>query len=195
MGSSEFKVAPDQFPGRDAVESEDHRRDAEPRMRDLDAAVVPVRSLIPFPGNPRRGDVSAIRRSLEVHGQYRPVVANRRTRRVLCGNHTLRAAIELGWQQIAVTWIDVEESVEPRIVAVDNRTNDLAGYDTEELVELLSGLEGLDGTGYEQDDLDDLIDELAPGLLEEDEVAALPEDPVTRVGELLELAETSAALR
>ena len=151
--------------------------------------MVPVGMLVPYPGNPRRGDVRAIRRSLEQHGQYRPLVANRRTGRVLCGNHTLRAAIELGWSTIAVTWIDVAESVEPRIVAVDNRANDLAGYDTEELVALLSGLDGLDGTGYQQSDLDELLDEVAPAPLEEDELPALPAEPTTRPGELVALGE------
>lgn len=156
---------------------------------ELVGEVVPVGSLAAFPGNPRRGDLATIRASLAVHGQYRPLVANRRTRRVLCGNHTLRAAAELGWELIAVTWVDVDEAVEPRIVAVDNRSNDLAGYDSEELLELLSNLEGLDGTGYEQSDLDALLDEVGPGALEEDELPALPVEPVTKPRELVELGE------
>jgi ParB-like chromosome segregation protein Spo0J len=73
------------------------------RPDELEAEVVSVGSLVPFPGNPRRGDVPAIKDSLQAHGQYRPLVANRRTRRVLGGNHALRAAIELGWDSIAVT--------------------------------------------------------------------------------------------
>jgi ParB/Sulfiredoxin domain len=57
---------------------------------------VPIDDLVPFPGNPRRGNVAAIKQSLEENGQYRPIVVRRQTREVLAGNHTLQAAKELG---------------------------------------------------------------------------------------------------
>ena len=37
---------------------------------------VPVGELSTFVGNPRRGDVAAIARSLDAYGQYRPIVVN-----------------------------------------------------------------------------------------------------------------------
>lgn len=104
---------------------------------------VPVSELRPYQGNPRRGDIEAIKESLETNGQYRPLVANRRTGEVLAGNHTLQAAKALGWPKIAVTWVDVDEEQAARIVLVDNRTNDLAGYDEAALADLLSGLPDL----------------------------------------------------
>jgi ParB-like nuclease domain len=51
--------------------------------------LVPTADLRPYPGNPRRGDLEAIKDSLERNGQYRPIVVNRRTMEVLAGNHTL----------------------------------------------------------------------------------------------------------
>ena len=118
---------------------------------------VPIESLQPYPANPRRGDVDAIKRSLEHHGQYRPIVVNERTRQVLAGNHTLRAASELGWREIAATFVDVDDEQAARIVLVDNRTNDVAGYDDRELVELLQSLPDFDGTGYDDDDVEQLL--------------------------------------
>ncbi len=123
---------------------------------------VPTDSLIPHPDNPRRGNVEAIKESLERNGQYRPIVANRSTREVLAGNHTLRAAVELGWAAIAATFVDVDPEQAKRILLGDNRTNDLAGYDTQELVDLLSELDDLEGTGYDDAALGELLDELAP---------------------------------
>jgi ParB-like chromosome segregation protein Spo0J len=140
--------------------------------------VHPVSELRPYPANPRLGDVETIRRSLTVNGQYRPVVANRRTNEVLAGNHTLRAAAELGWREIAVTWVDVDEEQAARIVLVDNRSNDLATYDNAALVGLLEGLPELDGTGYSTDDLAGLTARLVDpavalaGFKEYDESAA-----------------------
>ena len=115
--------------------------------------------------NPRRGDVEAIARSLEVNGQYRAIVVNlgRKTGRpleVLAGNHTLQAAKKLGWTQITATTIDVDDQQAARIVAADNRTADLGDYDTEELTSRLADLDQLDGTGYTDDDLTDLLNDL-----------------------------------
>ena len=51
----------------------------------LDALVVPIAGLEPYPANPRRGRVDVVRESLRRHGQYRPIVVNTRTMRHLDG--------------------------------------------------------------------------------------------------------------
>src|SRR2546423_269190 len=113
----------------------------------LETRKVPLADLVPYPGNPRRGDIGAIRESLERNGQYRPIVVNRRTSEVLAGNHTLAAARELGWQAIACSFVDADEQMARRIVLADTRTNALAGYAAGELLALLGGLPALAGTG------------------------------------------------
>ena len=70
--------------------------------------------LNPYYRNPRHGDIDAIAQSLEVNGQYRPIVVNlgRKTGRpleVLAGNHTLAAARRLGWDTITATTVDVDD--------------------------------------------------------------------------------------
>jgi DNA modification methylase len=154
---------------------------------ELGVARVPVDTLKCYPGNPRRGNLAAIKESLQTNGQYRPIVVNRRTNEVLAGNHTLRAARELGWAEIAASFVDVDEEAAARIVLVDNRTNDLAGYDSEALAELLGELPELAGTGYDRDDLDALLAELGRAEPGEDEPPPLPASPQTRPGELIEL--------
>lgn len=93
----------------------------------LKGFTVDLSRLAPYARNPRRGDLAAIRESLERNGQHRPLVVNCRTMQVLAGNHTLRAAKQLGWHEIAVTFVDVDEEQAKRIALVDNRANDLAG--------------------------------------------------------------------
>lgn len=109
--------------------------------------------LIPFPGNPRRGDVAAIARSLETNGQFAPIVVSRETGRILSGNHTAEAARSLGWDRIAAVYVDADEQRERRIVAAANRTGDLATYDNSDLVALLQSIDDLDGTGYVDENL------------------------------------------
>ena len=109
-----------------------------------------------FPGNPREGDVGAISESLRTLGQYRPVVVNRRNNQILKGNHTAAAAAALGWDEVAVVWVDVEDEAATRIVLADNRTADLATYDNDLLLEILGEVRTLEGTGFDADDLGDL---------------------------------------
>jgi DNA modification methylase len=173
-----------------AVTAHQRKADAPIAMverRALGVAVVTLSRLKPYARNPRRGNVEAIKESLEQNGQYRPIVVNRPTMEVLAGNHTLLAAEELGWSEIAVTFVDVDPDRAKRIVLADNRTNDLAAYDDEALAELLLELPSLEGTGYDQAALDELLDELAPPPLEEEEVPAAPAEPRTRPGDLYEL--------
>ncbi|MEK2474087.1 ParB/RepB/Spo0J family partition protein [Streptomyces noursei] len=125
---------------------------------------VPVGELAPYHRNPRTGDLDSIAESLSTNGQYRPIVVNRgthtgRPNEILAGNHTFKAAKQLGWAEIAVTWLDVDDNTAAKIVIVDNRTSDLAGYDTILLADILQDLPDLQGTGYDQEQLDQLLDE------------------------------------
>lgn len=148
---------------------------------------VPIDTLTAYAGNPRRGNVAVIAESLRVNGQYRPIVVNSRTRDVLAGNHTLAAARSLGWTEIAATYVDADEQQAARIVAADNRTADLGGYDDHALAELLTDLPELAGTGYDQEALDVLLASLA-GAPEHEPVT--PPEDFGEYGEDIETAYT-----
>lgn len=148
-----------------------------------------IDALVPFPGNPRRGSVAEIAAALEQHGQLRPAVVNLRTRYVLIGNHMLRAARTLGWRELDVIWVDLDEHQARRLLLLDNRLSDKADYDVNELLAMLESFEDLDGTGYEQADLDELLESLDPPPLVEDDVPPPPAEPVTKPGELIELGQ------
>lgn len=129
---------------------------------DLEALQVPVADLHLRERNPRHGKPDLIKTSLRSHGQYRPIVVNKRTNEILAGNHTYQAALELGWSHIAVTWVDVDDEEATRISLVDNRLSELGSYDNEMLAELLGELPSLEATGFKQEDLDHLLKTLAP---------------------------------
>jgi len=127
----------------------------------LEIQNVALNTLTLHPKNVRQGDVGAIVESLNLHGQYRPIVAQKSTGYILAGNHTWKAAQALGWKEISVTYIDVDDDQAARILLVDNRANDLATYDDGALASLLQELASSDlefeGTGFDGDDLDDLL--------------------------------------
>lgn len=135
--------------------------------------LVPVDQLTSYPGNARRGDLDAIKDSLRVNGQYAPLIVQRSTGYVIVGNHRLEAARALGWRELEVKYLDVDDDHARRIVIADNRTSDLGGYDDRALVALLRDLgEDLTGTGYDLDDYDDLL-----AALEEADADSPPEEP------------------
>lgn len=119
--------------------------------------------LTPHPSNPRQGDVGAIVQSIEANGWVGSLVAQCSTGYVLAGNHRLQAAGHLGFDKVPVHWVDVDDETALRILLADNRTADLATYDEQALAQLLAELatdSDLEGTGYDGDDLDNLLADL-----------------------------------
>ena len=134
-------------------------------QRKIEYTIVDIASVEAHPKNVRQGDIGAISESLKAHGQYRPIVVDKRTSRILAGNHTWKAAKALGWQQINAGFIETKDDDEAlRILLADNRTTDLASYDEAELANLLKDLantdEGLTGTAFDGDALDQLLMDL-----------------------------------
>ncbi|WP_413808144.1 hypothetical protein [Streptomyces sp. OE57] len=160
-------------------------------------ATYPIGDLTGYPGNPRRGDVGMILESLTANGQFRPLVVREQEdgeRVVLAGKHTLQALAAHGpgpcglvtrvgkeerpcavchgqeWEPIAQCAVyQCDDATARRIVLADNRTHDAGDYDDEALVELLAGMDGdLAGTGYTDNDLEDMLQYLEEEAEEED---------------------------
>ena len=68
-----------------------------------------IASLVPWKPNPRRGKVSAIAESLKTNGQYKPVIVQASTRKILAGNHVVKAALRLGWTTVQCAIVDVDD--------------------------------------------------------------------------------------
>jgi ParB-like chromosome segregation protein Spo0J len=132
----------------------------------LRAQLVPVEALSPHPENPRRGDVAEIAKSLSRFGQVRLVLADA-AGAIIAGNHTYKAAVQLGWTHVAALLHEFSTVEEARAyLLADNRLGDLGEYERVELRLHLEDLEKSgrwDGTGYVSDDLAHLrgLDRLA----------------------------------
>jgi ParB-like chromosome segregation protein Spo0J len=142
------------FPERKPVEPDTQPERSESSPEDIET--VTINEIKVHPLNPREGDIGTIIQSLEVMGQYRPIVVNKRTKHILSGNHTYQGAVQLGWEKIAVHWVDVDDVEEIKILIVDNRTSDLATYDPQELNKLLTST-GLRGTGFTAEEVAEIL--------------------------------------
>lgn len=125
----------------------------------------PIEKLRNHPRNPRKGNAAKIMRSIRANGFYGVIVAQKSTGYVLAGNHRLMAARKAGAKSLPVAWIDVDDERALRILLADNKISDESGTDETRLAELLSELAdtdiGLRGTGYDEGEIDDLIEDIA----------------------------------
>jgi DNA modification methylase len=149
---------------------------------------VPCADLDLDPSNARRHpepNLEAIKGSLRVYGQRKPVVVNRRTGIIEAGNGTLQAALALGWSHLAAVYVDDDPMTAAGFSIADNRTAELAEWDREALDKLLGEIKTNDPALDQM--LADLGRSLGPvrdGLTDPDSVPEPPDEPVTRPGDL-----------
>lgn len=144
-------------------------------LPDLEPLASPIGRLQLMPGNPRRGNVDAVARSLATFGQRKPIVA-RQDGTVIAGNHTLQAARQLGWERIAVVWVDDDDATAKAFSLADNRTAELGGYDDQLLADLIAEVRDADeellaASAWTENDLRDLLDRL------DDDAGRMLDDP------------------
>lgn len=151
---------------------------------------VAVGDLVIDPANVRQHpdkNREAIKGSLARFGQQKPIVVGA-DGVVVAGNGTLEAARDLGWTHLDVVRTSLTGADAIAFAIADNRTSELAEWDGEGLSRLLSSLPSLDGTGFDQTDLDALLASLSPSvptaLTDPDDVPTPPVTPVTKAGDL-----------
>lgn len=144
---------------------------------------IPLDELSRYPGNPRRGDVEAIRASLRRHGQYRSLVVRDTGDAlvVLAGNHTRDALKAEGYATGRCEVITCDDDTARRINLADNKLAELGYYDEEDLAAMLAALDGdLEGTGWNQQEVTRLLTaELPDGFAAFDESIAEALNPTT----------------
>jgi DNA modification methylase len=149
---------------------------------------VPCAELALDPTNARRHpepNLEAIKGSLRVYGQRKPIVVNRRTGTIEAGNGTLQAALALGWSHLAVVYVDDDPMTAAGFSIADNRTAELAEWDREALDKLLVEIKTNDPVLDQMlADLGNSMGQIRSGRTDPDEVPDPPDEPITRPGDL-----------
>jgi DNA modification methylase len=153
--------------------------------------VWPIEKLIPYTRNPRQIPQIAIDKvaaSIQEFGFRQPIVADSK-RVIIVGHVRLLAAQKLGLTEVPVhvaTGLTAAQVNAYRLT--DNRTNEEASWDMEtlalELAELKLDEFDLDLTGFNMDEIDELLAEHSEGLTDEDEAPAVQEVAISKPGDL-----------
>ncbi len=109
----------------------------------LPAALVPIDSLTPDPANVRRhpvNNLAAIKASLQRFGQQKPIVVDA-AGIIRAGNGTWAAARALGWERIWAITTTLSGGDAAAFAIADNRTAELAQWDTPALASQLAALD------------------------------------------------------
>jgi DNA modification methylase len=144
-------------------------------------------------GNPRRGDVASVKRSLQRFGQRKPIVV-RADGTVEAGNTTLKAALELGWAEIAVVAFGDDDVTAKAFALADNRTSELGSFDLAALALMAAEVHAVDpglleAASFTEADLNALLagQRVPPKLNDPDDVPEPPGEPVTVLGDVWQL--------
>ena len=105
-------------------------------------------------------NMEAIRGSLTRFGQAEPLVVQKRSGRVIGGNGRLEAMRGLGWTECDVVEVELDDLQATALGIALNRTGELAEWDLPALGNLLESLQAsdaLDGVGFSQKELDEVL--------------------------------------
>jgi DNA modification methylase len=167
-------------------------------MSQLTIRRVPIDSLNLDPANARLHpdtNLDAITASLKRFGQAEPLVVQAGTSRVIAGNGRLVAMRKLGWAECDIVEVAVDDITATSLGIALNRTAELAEWDEPVLAKLLEQLkkeDALDGVGYSNDELDDLLAKLADenmGEYDEDQAPLPLDEAVSRIGDVWVLGD------
>jgi len=157
----------------------------------MEIKTVKINELKPHPKNPRVHPDSAIEkleRSIKEYGWTNPILVSA-DGYILAGHARLKAAEKAGIEEVPVIYLPLEGAKAEAYLIADNRLQDETDWDYEKLKDLLQELDtgelDLELTGFDIDEIEDLITQLhIPEEVTEDEVPEPPEEAITKPGNL-----------
>lgn len=155
---------------------------------------IPIDELKPFTKNPKKHPEKQLRmlkKSMQEFGWTNPILVAE-DNMVVAGHARLQAATELGFTEVPVIKLDLPYEKAVAYVIADNRLAELAETDTELLASLLQEVVDIpdfdiEAVGFEMQDIDEMMEELNPKEIIEDDVPEVPEEAVTVRGDIWEL--------
>lgn len=152
----------------------------------MEIKTLKIGDIHPYEKNPRKNDksVAAVARSIEEFGWQQPIVVDI-NHEIICGHTRYKAAKKLGMKEVPC--VIAENLTEEQIKAyrlADNKVSESSEWDLPLLSEELADIIDIDmsefGFSFEEPEPDEVI---------EDEVPAVPKEPVSKRGQIYKLGD------
>lgn len=162
------------------------------RQQNLSVTYEPTNIIIPYSNNSRThsdSQIAQVAASIQEFGFTNPILIDE-NKTVIAGHGRLLAAKKINLDQVpTITLHGLTEAQRKAYVIADNKLALNAGWDDQALQAELERLQELDFNldliGFDVDELAKLLEpEQVEGLTDEDAVPDVPEDPVSREGDI-----------
>ena len=156
---------------------------------------VGVETLIPYVKNSRTHSdeqIAQIAASIKEFGWTNPILVDGENG-IIAGHGRLMAARKLGYKEVPVIELsELTDTQRKAYIIADNRLALNAGWDNEmltiELNDLLADGFALELLGFDPKEIDALLEpEVVEGLTDEDAVPDIPDEPITKMGDIYQL--------
>jgi DNA modification methylase len=160
----------------------------------LEIKYKPIADLIPYARNSRThsdSQVAQIAASIKEFGWTNPVLLDGENG-IIAGHGRVMAAQKLGEKQVPTIELShLDEHQKRAYIIADNKLALNAGWDDEMLALEISDLKDagydLELTGFSDEEIGALNPEVIEGLTDEDAVPEVPEEPITKPGDIYQL--------
>ena len=143
----------------------------------------------PYPNNPRINNlaIAQVAKSISEFGFRQPIVVDK-DNVIIVGHTRYFAAKELNFKSVPVLFASDLSDEQCRAYRIaDNKTNEFAEWDLDMLREEFMDLAGC-FTGFTDDEIRALYpDESKQGLTDDDAVPELPDEPISKLGDIYQL--------
>ena len=158
----------------------------------LEVAYVATTDLIPYANNPRthsEQQVAQVAASIQEFGFNNPILIDEHNS-IIAGHGRLAAAQKLNMNTVPTILLEgLSEAQRKAYVIADNKLTENGGWDYDLLaveIERLKELDvDIDLTGFDPTELDTILEpEVVEGLTDEDAVPEVPDNPITKRGDV-----------
>jgi 16S rRNA G966 N2-methylase RsmD len=163
---------------------------------DLEIEYKKVNDLIPYANNSRThsdSQVAQIASSIKEFGWTNPILLDGENG-IIAGHGRLQAARLLGETSVPTIQLNgLSEMQKKAYIIADNKLAMNAGWDNEllgiEITDLREAGFDIDLLGFDENELKEFSPEQIDGLTNEDDVPELPDEPITKVGDIYQLGK------
>lgn len=130
----------------------------------MESKWISIDSIKPWENNPRYNAhaVQQIAVSIQQFGFLNPIIAQKSSKKIICGHTRYKAAKQLNLLKVPVILADLNDVQSSAYAIADNKLGEIASWDEGQLIQILTGIQDeidLTTLGYDEQEINALFSE------------------------------------